>query len=234
MRPQTLKPIDHNEGVFLIVTGVLLLMTLTSIIRVFSAGIVLTIFAGFMISVGSMNVVARLLEGGLMLPIKEQYYSFVFGDSICLLTNIAAIYLMRQHQQGATLADTGWWKLAWMAIGIASGLFWQLVMEANGKTANGEYVYSIGQLHGPTHLWHSLFVIPVFIYLFGSQLPLLFTSKWGINGLTSSLLASVPVMMIIAATIGFVFIVVYDGKHPKPNANVAIDWSHPFRQDKAR
>ena len=233
MRPHILEVTHRNEGFFLVAMGLLLLDTLMTATNVFSHGLFLTIVASLMISLGSMNIVAWLLEGGLMLPVKDQYYAFVFGDSFCLPTIIAALYLMRQHQHGTTLADNGWWKFTWMAIGIISGLIWQLVLEPNNKTATGKYFYSDGQLHSPTHLWHSYFVIPVFIFLLGSQLPLLFTSQWGLLGPTSSLLASVPVLMIALATIAFFLIVRYDGKHPKPNANMSKDWSRPFSQNMA-
>ena len=228
MRPHMLEITHRNEGIFLAATGLLLLDTLMTVTNVFSHGLFVTIVASLMISLGSMNVVAWILEGGLMLPVKEQYYAFVFGDSLCLPTIIAALYLMRQHQHGPTLADNGWWKFAWMAIGIVSGLIWQLIMEPSNKTPTGEYFYSDGQLHSPTHLWHSLFVIPVFIYVLGSQLPLLFTSSWGLKGLTSSPVASIPVLMIVVAAVGFFLIVQYDGKHPKPRASIRIHWDHPL------
>lgn len=230
MRPHMLEVTHRNEGLFLIVTAALLLATLTSINGIFSDGIIATLLASFMISIGTMNVWARLLEGGLMLPLKEQYYAFAIGDGSCLPVIAVALSLMRHYQQGATLADNGWWKIAWMAIGVVSGLIWQLILEPNNKTPSGEYFYSDGQLHSPTHLWHSYYVIPVFIYLFGSQLPLLFTSTWGLRGLANSLLASIPVLMIVLAMIAFFFIVRYDGKHPKMNANVSIDWAHPFKK----
>ena len=230
MRPHMLEVTHRNEGFFLVVTGLLLLDTFLIVTNVFGHGLFMTIVVSLMISIGSMNIVAWLLEGGLMLPVKDQFYAFVFGDSFCLPTIIAALYLMRQHQQSSTLADNGWWKFVWMVIGIMSGLFWQLVLEPNNKTADGEYFYSDGQLHSPTHLWHSLFVIPVFIYVLGSQLPLLFTSTWGLRGLTNSLAASIPVLMILAAATAFFFIVNYDGDNTKPNANVAIDWAHPFKK----
>ncbi len=201
-----LKPTAPQETIFLGIIAVCIALSFAFLTLVYRHGVIVTGIAALGISWLSMQLFAGIWEERTLWPPSSQFAGFFWGDLIGLPGIAIALCLMRQHHDGDTLADHLWWRAIWLAVGLIVGLGFH-AMEAGGT------FYSTSQLHSPTKLWHDLFVIPMFVYFFVTQLPLL----------KSASVATVAILAVsFAFWAGLTFI--YDGQHMKSTAHVNYDW----------
>lgn len=163
-----------------------------------------------MMSWGLMNLTAILFERRTMLNPITQSKAFWFGDLICLP---GAVLVLRYLSLHITPGPHRWqnpsWHIACLAIGIAAGIVFHLMERAN---------YRPTQWNSPTKLLHDLFVIPGYIYVLLSALPVLFVSAGGVN----------PRLVFAILFALFIALNVYDIQHPNPNS-WHVDWLNGHR-----
>jgi hypothetical protein len=115
---------------------------------------------------------------------RTQSWAFLFGDSLCLPTAMAALAVMRSRIDGDGWFNSIGWSLAAALFGFAATMIAILV-------DRGLWDYSPGRLVSPSKLLHDYFTFPIFLGVLFYGLAYLIEAPWSPH-------AYAPILILIS------------------------------------